>query len=145
MKKEKKGAKLETWNDEELENFESTENLEELEEGLEEEGQLSVDVYQDKNNIIVKSTIAGVEPEDVDVSFDNDMLTIRGQRKKDLTVDEENYFYQECYWGNFSRSIILPVDVKTDKINANIKNGILTITLPKTKKKDINIKIKDEN
>ncbi len=143
--KEKKEAELETWNDEELENFESTENLEELEEGLEEEGQLSVDVYQDKNNIIVKSTIAGVEPEDVDVSFDNDMLTIRGQRKKDLTVDEENYFYQECYWGNFSRSIILPVDVKTDKINANIKNGILTITLPKTKKKDINIKIKDEN
>ena len=145
MKKEKKGAKLETWNDEELENFENTEDLEELEEELEEEGQLSVDVYQDKNNIIVKSTIAGVEPEDVDVSFDNDMLTIRGQRKKDLTVDEENYFYQECYWGNFSRSIILPVDVKTDKINANIKNGILTITLPKTKKKDINIKIRDEN
>ena len=144
-KKEKKEAELETWNDEELENFENTEDLEELEEELEEEGQLSVDVYQDKDNIIVKSTIAGVEPEDVDVSFDNDMLTIRGQRKKDLTVDEENYFYQECYWGNFSRSIILPVDVKTDKINANIKNGILTITLPKTKKKDINIKIKDEN
>ena len=143
--KEKKEAELETWNDGELENFENTEDLEELEEGLEEEGQLSVDVYQDKNNIIVKSTIAGVEPEDVDVSFDNDMLTIRGQRKKDLTVDEENYFYQECYWGNFSRSIILPVDVKTDKINANIKNGILTITLPKTKKKDINIKIRDEN
>ena len=144
-KKEKKEAELETWNDEELENFESTEDLEELEEGLEEEGQLSVDVYQDKDNIIVKSTIAGVEPEDVDVSFDNDMLTIRGQRKKDLTVDEENYFYQECYWGNFSRPIILPVDVKTDKINASIKNGILTITLPKTKKKDIDIKIKDEN
>ena len=144
-KKEKKEAELETWNDEELENFESTEDLEELEEELEEEGELSVDVYQDKNNIIVKSTIAGVEPEDVDVSFDNDMLTIRGKRKKDLTIDEENYFYQECYWGNFSRSIILPVDVKTDKINASIKNGILTITLPKTKKKDIDIKIKDEN
>ncbi len=143
MPKKKKEADLETWNDEELENFE--EDLEESDEELEEEGQLSVDVYQDKNNIIVKSTIAGVEPEDVDVSFDNDMLTIRGKRKKDLTIDEGNYFYQECYWGSFSRSIILPVDVKTDKINASIKNGILTITLPKTKKKDVNIKIKDEN
>ncbi len=146
MPKNKKIKKeLETWNDEELENFESEEDLEKPEEDLEEEGQLSVDVYQDKNNIIIKSTIAGVEPEDVDVSFDNDMLTIRGKRKKDLTVDEENYFYQECYWGNFSRSIILPVDIKSNKINASIKNGILTITLPKTKKKDVNIKIKDEN
>ncbi len=142
MTKKEKGKKIETWNDEELENFEE-ETIEE--ETIEEEGELSVDVYQDRNNIIVKSTIAGVEPEDVDVSFDNDMLTIRGKRKEDLSVDEENYFYKECYWGSFSRSIILPVDIIPEKIKATIKNGILTIKLPKTKKRDINIKIKDEN
>ncbi|MBT6691764.1 Hsp20/alpha crystallin family protein [Candidatus Parcubacteria bacterium] len=120
------------------------EELEEDEE-LEEEGQLSVDVYQDKNSIIIKSTIAGVEPEDVDITFDNDMITIRGKRHRDKSIKDEFYFYQECYWGGFSRSIILPVEVQTDKIQATIKNGILTITLPKAKKKDVNIKVKDEN
>lgn len=112
---------------------------------LEEEGQLAVDVYQDKGNIIIKSTIAGVEPENVDITFDNDMITIRGKRKKDSSIMDGDYFYQECYWGSFSRSIILPVDVETDKIKATIRNGILTITLPKTKKKDISIKVEDEN
>jgi len=112
---------------------------------LEEEGQLSVDVYQDKDNITIKSTIAGVEPEDIDISFDNDMITIRGQRQKDLSIRKENYFYQECYWGGFSRSIILPAEVLEDKIKATIKNGILTIVLPKAKKKEVNIKVDDEN
>jgi len=112
---------------------------------LEEEGQLSVDVYQDKNNIIIKSTIAGVEPEDIDITFDNDMITIRGKRRKDLTIREEDYFYQECYWGSFSRSIILPVAVMEEKIKATIRNGILTISLPKTKKQDIDIQVEDEN
>lgn len=112
---------------------------------LEEEGQLAVDVYQDKGNIIIKSTIAGVEPEDVDITFDNDMITIRGKRKKDRTIMDGDYFYQECYWGSFSRSIILPVDVETDKIKATIRNGILTITLPKAKKKDISIEVEDKN
>lgn len=112
---------------------------------LEEEGQLAVDVYQDKGNIIIRSTIAGVEPEDVDITFDNDMITIRGKRKRDSSIMEGDYFYQECYWGSFSRSIILPVDVETDQIKATIRNGILTIILPKTKKKDISIKVEDEN
>jgi len=124
---------------------EELEEDEELDEELEEEGQLSVDVYQDKNNIIIKSTIAGVEPEDVDITFDNDMITIRGKRQRDKSISDEFYFYQECYWGGFSRSIILPVEVLSDKIQATIKNGILTITLPKAKKKDISIKVKDEN
>ena len=117
----------------------------ELEEELEEEGQLSVDVYQDKENIYIKSTIAGVEPEDIDISFDSDMITVRGQRKKDKTVREEDYFYQECYWGGFSRSIILPVDVQEEKIKATIRNGVLTIVLPKSKSRDISIKVKDNN
>ncbi len=112
-----------------------------------EEGQLSVDVYQEGDTIIVKSTIAGIEPEDVDISITNDMLTVRGTRKQEKTHSAREYFFQECYWGAFSRSIILPVEVDVKKIDATIKNGILTIVLPrlkiKTSKKGI--KIKDEN
>jgi HSP20 family protein len=111
-----------------------------------EEGQLSVDVYQEGNDIIVKSTIAGIEPENVDISISNDMLTIRGERKRDKTEKGREYFFQECYWGAFSRSIILPVEIDVKNIDATIKNGILTVTLPKleakTKKK---IKVKDED
>jgi HSP20 family protein len=116
-----------------------------VEEEIEEEGQLSVDVYQDEDNVIIKSTIAGVEPEDIDVSVDNDMVTIRGRRARNREIEEEDYFYQECYWGSFSRSIILPVEIRADQIDATIKNGILTVILPKAKKKDVNIKVKDKN
>ena len=109
-----------------------------------EEGQLSIDVYQTKDNIIVKSTIAGVKSEDIDISVNNDMLTIRGKREMKEEVKEDSYFYQECYWGNFSRSIILPVEVKTDKIDATIENGILTVTLPKAQtEKQISVKVKN--
>ena len=95
------------------------------------EGQLTIDVYQTDNDVVIKSTIAGVKPEDLDVSIVNDMITIRGERKQDDEVNEENYYYQECYWGSFSRSIILPIDVLADKIEASMKNGILTIKMPK--------------
>ena len=101
--------------------------------GLEDnnEGQLTIDVYQTDTEIVIKSTIAGVKPEDLDVAINNDMLTIRGERKNDEQVLEENYYYQECYWGSFSRSVILPVDVLADKIEASMKNGILTVRMPK--------------
>jgi HSP20 family protein len=95
------------------------------------EGQLTIDVYQTDNDVVIRSTIAGVKPEDLDVSINNDMITIRGERRKDEEVQEENYYYQECYWGSFSRSVILPVDVLADKVEASMKNGILTIRLPK--------------
>ena len=96
------------------------------------EGQLTIDVYQTDNDIVIKSTIAGVKPEDLDVSISNDMVTVRGERRKEEQVDDENYYYQECYWGPFSRSVILPVDVIAEKIDASMKNGILTIRLPKS-------------
>jgi len=99
------------------------------------EGQLTIDVYQTETDVVIKSTIAGVKPEDLDVSINNDMITIRGERKNEEQVSEENYYYQECYWGSFSRSVILPVDVIAEKIEASMKNGILTIRLPKA---DIN-------
>lgn len=95
------------------------------------EGQLAIDVYQTPSAIVVKSTVAGVKPEDIDIAINNDMLTIRGARQLAETVANEDYFYQECYWGSFSRSIILPFDVKKDAIEANLENGVLTITLPK--------------
>jgi len=111
-----------------------------------EEGQLSVDVYQNKDAIVIKSTIAGVKPEDIDISINNDMITIRGKREVETTVSEDDYFYQECYWGGFSRSIILPMEISADKVQASLKNGVLTIVLPKAKKaKAFSIKVKEEN
>ncbi len=98
------------------------------------EGQLSVDVYQTKDDIIVKSTMAGVKPEDLEISLEGDMLTIRGKRSHEEKVEDKDYFYRECYWGGFSRSIILPVDVQADKVKAVLNNGVLTITLPKANK-----------
>lgn len=134
------------------------EELEELEEELEaedgedswlegdfEEGQLSIDVYQDDDNLVVKSTIAGVKPEDIDISINNDMLTIRGKREDGDEIHDDNYLYRECYWGSFSRSIILPVEVKSDKIDACLENGVLTITLPKVQSaKQISVKVKEK-
>ncbi len=107
------------------------------------EGQLTIDVYQTENEIVIKSTIAGVKPEDLDVSINNDMVTIKGERKNEEEVENGNYYYQECYWGSFSRSVLLPVDVLPEKIDASLKNGILTIRLPKadtTKTKKIQVR-----
>ncbi len=98
------------------------------------EGQLTIDMYQTKDNVIIKSTIAGVRPEDIDVTIANDMVTIRGERKRDFEASSEDYFYQECYWGSFSRSVVLPVDVDIELVNADLKDGILTVILPKAAK-----------
>lgn len=98
------------------------------------EGQLTVDVYQTPNEVVVKSTIAGVTIDDLDISITNDMVTVRGERKKDEEVPAQDYFHQECYWGPFSRSIILPMDVDSENASAAFKNGILTIRLPKAEK-----------
>lgn len=98
------------------------------------EGQLTIDMYQTKDNVIIKSTIAGVRPEDIDVTIANDMVTIRGERKRDFEASSEDYFYQECYWGSFSRSVVLPVDVDIDNVGADLKDGILTVILPKAAK-----------
>ena len=100
----------------------------------ESEGQLTIDVYQTPNEIVIKSTIAGVRPENIDITITNDMITIKGSRQKDEEVKAEDYYYQECYWGAFSRSVILPVDVEADRAKAMMKNGILTIKLPKAEK-----------
>ncbi len=99
------------------------------------EGQLAVDVFQTKNSIIITSTVAGVKAENLDVQMHGDMITIKGRRHDPAAdAEESDFFIKECYWGGFSRSIILPVDIQHDKISATMENGILTITLPKSKR-----------
>lgn len=109
------------------------------------EGQLSVDVYGTESEVVVVSTIAGVKPENIDISISNDMLTIRGERSQEREEAVSDYYYQECYWGNFSRSIILPVEVESDKVEAHLKNGVLTVRLPRARKtKSISVSVKEE-
>jgi len=108
-----------------------------------EEGQLAIDVYETESKIIIKSTMAGVKPEDIDISINNDMLTIRGKREESSNIKEENYLYKECYWGSFSRSIILPTEVDNKNIDAELENGVLTVSLKKTnndQKVEVNVK-----
>lgn len=110
-----------------------------------EEGQLSIDVYQTPKNLVIKSTIAGVKTNDIDISINNDMLTIRGKREMKEKIDSADYLYRECYWGGFSRSIILPCEVKAEKIDAYLEDGVLTIILPKVKtQKGVSIKVKEK-
>ncbi|MDY0302835.1 MAG: Hsp20/alpha crystallin family protein [Candidatus Moranbacteria bacterium] len=121
-------SRMETSQNNFSDNWSSAQSMESDESG---DGQLTIDVYQTDEDVVIKSTIAGVNPEDLDVSINNDMITIRGERKFEEEVSEENFYYQECYWGSFSRSVVLPVDVIAEKIEASLKNGILTIRLPK--------------
>lgn len=110
---------------------------------VEAEGQLAIDVFHDDKKIVIKSTIAGADPDDLKISLHNDLLMIKGRRDIDENVPEENYLFKECYWGPFSRSVILPAEVDTKRVEAEIENGVLTITLYKTKPEKIEIRVKD--
>ncbi|MEO6761186.1 MAG: Hsp20/alpha crystallin family protein [Candidatus Saccharimonadales bacterium] len=96
-------------------------------------GQLAVDVYETKEKLVVKARTAGVNKSDLDVSISDNTLTIRGTLSAGAEEEVENYFVQECYWGEFSRSIALPVPVKEDEIEALLKDGVLTISFNKVK------------
>lgn len=96
-------------------------------------GQLAVDVYETKEKLVVKARTAGVNKPDLDVSISDNTLSIRGTLSAGTEDDVENYFVQECYWGEFSRSIALPVPVKEDEIEALLKDGVLTISFNKLK------------
>ena len=96
-------------------------------------GQLAVDVYETKEKLVVKGRVAGVNKNDLDVSISDNTLTIQGTLSSGSEDDVENYFLQECYWGEFSRSIVLPVPVKEDEIEAVLKDGVLTISFAKVK------------
>jgi len=105
-------------------------------------GQLSIDLYDAGDSLVIESTVAGVQPEDIDISVEPDLITIRGKRKKEHEVAKKNYFYQECFWGSFARTVVLPTTVQPDGVKANIKNGILIVILPKAEEKIANVKVK---
>ena len=96
-------------------------------------GQLAVDVYETRERLVVKARTAGVNKNDLDVSIADNTLSIRGTLSAGNEDDVENYFVQECYWGEFSRSIALPIPVKEDEIEAVLKDGVLTISFTKLK------------
>ncbi len=94
------------------------------------EGQLAIDVGQTADEVVVVAAMAGTRPEDIELHLHNDLLTVRGQRLSPLSPADE-HFYQECYWGKFSRSVVLPVNVKADLAQAQYTHGVLVIRLPK--------------
>ncbi len=131
------GMKLE----EEMEEKSDTET--EVADWMEEEGQLSVDVYQTPTDIVVQTMTAGVRPEDLQITICRDMITIKGKREENKTINKDNYFAQELYWGSFSRTVMLPQEVEPEEAEAIEKHGLLIIKLPKIDKdKKSTVKIK---
>jgi len=105
------------------------------------EGQLAVDVYETEGEIVIKSAIAGVTPENLEVFVHNDMLTVRGTRPAECQDVGVRHLVRECHWGSFSRSLILPSEIDGDRIQAELRNGVLSIRLPKiTRSKKILVK-----
>ena len=110
-----------------------------------EEGELTVDMMQTADDIILQTMVAGVKPDDLDVTITRDMVTLKGKRQSSQEVSKKDYFYRELYWGSFSRSILLPQEVDSDRSQATLKNGLLTIKLPKLDKaKTQKLKVKSE-
>ena len=108
-----------------------------------EEGELAVDVYQTPVEIIIKTMVAGVRPEDLEISITRDMVTIRGKREAERTVREEDYYHQELYWGTFSRTVMLPAEIDVEESDAVEKHGLLIIRMPKIDKhKQTRLKVK---
>ncbi len=109
------------------------------------EGQLALDVYQTPNEIVIVAPIAGVKMNDISVTVTEDVLTIKGKRYLEFNIPEEDYLTQECFWGDFSRAIVLPSSADTSKINASMKDAVLKITIPRTERtKTRLIRIKTE-
>jgi len=107
------------------------------------EGQLTVDVYQTADDIVIKTMIAGVKPEDLDISITRDMVTIKGSREETREANDGDYFTRELYWGSFSRTILLPQEIEVESAEALEKHGLLVIKLPKVDKgKQTKLKVK---
>jgi len=119
-------------------------SLHEQDELFAEEGELSIDLYETEKNLVLKSAVAGIDPEELDLAVEKDLITIRGERKKEEEKEKiKNYFYEECFWGRFSRTVVLPCEIEPQKVQAYLKNGILTVILQKAKEsKKTVVKIK---
>ncbi len=108
-------------------------------------GEFKIDMYQTEDAVVVKASLPGIKPEEVDISVTGDMVTIRGEHKEEQEIKEEAYLRKEQRYGSFCRAITVPVDVKSDKAEAVFENGIMTLTLPKAeeaKTRSIKIKVK---
>ncbi len=105
------------------------------EEETEKDAELTVDVYQTPEMIVIKSMIAGVRPDDLDVSITRDRVTIAGKREEEKVASGEDYYHRELYWGSFSRTIELPEEIDVDEAEAIEKHGLLILKLPKLDKK----------
>lgn len=107
----------------------------------------AIDVYETKDSVVVEAPLAGVDPKNVEISIDNDVLTLKGEAKKESEVEEKNYYRKEIREGSFFRSINLPAHVIGDKAEAESSEGMLKIIIPKaaeSKPKKIVIKTKDK-
>lgn len=102
-------------------------------------GQLSVDIYHMDKEIVILAPIAGVTTENIHLSVTDDVLVIKGEREGKEKVPEENYYTRECFWGNFSRSIVLPEEADSRNISASFENHVLEIRIPKTAKEHTKI------
>jgi HSP20 family protein len=108
-------------------------------------GELTVDVYQTNSHIIIKTIVAGVRPDDLDISISRDMVTIKGHREEVKEVSDADYFHKELYWGGFSRTIMLPEEIEVEESEANSRDGLLTIRLPKiNKQKQTKLKVRSQ-
>jgi HSP20 family protein len=107
---------------------------EEVHEQAAPQGQLPVDVYQTPNEIIIRTFVAGVRPEEMNVSISRDMVVIDGSREERTTATDEDYFHRELFWGSFSKTVLLPQEIDVDNSSATAKDGLLTIILPKLDK-----------
>jgi HSP20 family protein len=129
--------------EEEVRKISTKKEREEVEIDDSEEGQLTVDVYQTPDDIVIKTMTAGVKPEDLDIAITRDMVTIRGQREGGMETSDEDYFSRELYWGTFSRTIMLPQEIDVEGAEASEKHGLLTIKLPKLDKhRETKLKVK---
>ncbi|HVT75276.1 MAG TPA: Hsp20/alpha crystallin family protein [Candidatus Paceibacterota bacterium] len=99
-----------------------------------EEGQLTVDVYQTPDEIVLKTMVAGVRPEDLDINITRDMVAIKGKREESAEIHDHDYFHKELYWGSFARTIMLPEEIEVEEAEAIERHGLLTIKLPKVDK-----------
>ncbi|MCX6722867.1 MAG: Hsp20/alpha crystallin family protein [Candidatus Staskawiczbacteria bacterium] len=98
---------------------------------FDQDGELVVDVFETNADFVVLAAIAGIQIKDLDISLEKDMMVIKGNRCDPHTNSDKKYFYQECYWGPFSRKIVLPENIDIDKADAQIDKGILTVKIPK--------------
>ena len=107
----------------------------------------ALDIYQTPSKIVVKAALPGVKPEDVNIDITGDTLTVKGESKAEQEVKREDYLYQERRYGTFSRSVVLPGGLKSDKAEATMEDGVLTLTIPKAeevKPKAIKVKAKEK-